>query len=144
MADPKVYDVTKAVFKVNGQEMVDVSPDGFGITPNTEHTLIEGLTGEQGFNRDPSTAGEATLSLKANSESNQFLEDLFREQRLGTTGPVSVEIAVDDDYTTAFGFKTKKMAFAFIQKPAAFESDGKESPTIEWTFIGYGYAETNA
>ena len=141
MTEPAVYDISKAALTVNGATITDIGEDGFGITPEAENTLIKGLVGDIGFNIDPSSAATCMINLKSSSEGSAFLVDIYNKQRAGDLGPVPVEITVDPDAVEAFGFERRGMSYAMVQKPAPFETDGKESPEIEFALIGYGYYE---
>jgi len=141
MAEPTIYDIRKAVLTVNGQEITDVGEDGFGITPDAERTIIKGLKGDIGFNIDPTSSAVCVINLKASSAGSAFLNDIYRKQQTGDFGPIPVEITVDPDHVDAFGFAKRGMRYAMVQKPAPFETDGKESPEIEWMLIGYEYYE---
>ena len=82
MADfaPNVFDINHCQCKVDGQSLVDIGPDGFGITPGGEHSVIEGLKGELGFSIDPSTAATGTVQLKTTSESMKTMISLYNNQ----------------------------------------------------------------
>ena len=145
VANPyRVYDVSKARIYVDGVEIEGLSEEGFGMTPEAENTLIKGLTGDIGFNIDPSNAATAVINLKSSSPSHTHLNDIFNQQKNGLKGPVTVLIDVDPDFVLAFGFRKRTIQYAYIQKPTPFETDGKESPDIEYMLIGFGYVEESS
>lgn len=141
MGEPVIYDISRAELNVDGNVISDVGEDGYGITPEAENTLIKGLAGDIGFNIDPSSAATCVINLKSSSPSNAILNDIYKKQRTGDYGPVQVEITVDPDFVAAFGFAKRGMTYAMVMKAAPFETDGKESPEIEYTLIGYEYYE---
>lgn len=146
MATPAVYDVRDVELRINDQLMTGFAPDGYGITPGGETTLIAGLLGEQGFNVDPSTMAEATVTLKTNSASNDALRDIWRRQsglenpgdRLG---PVPFVIKAKPGKEDSVGFKEKGMQYAMVTKPPEWATDEKEAPNVEWSLVGFGYYE---
>jgi len=140
--DPEVFDIRYCHLVIGGREMTDIHSDGYGITPESEISLIPGLAGEAGFSIDPSTAATATVTLLAPSADNEYLWEIYRNQRAGVQGPVTVEISVDAAKVDALGFKTRTMVYAMIQKPSAFATAGKDSPGFEFTFTGYGYTQS--
>jgi len=140
----RVYDISKCKVYVDGTEIDGLSEEGFGITPEAENTLIKGLTGDIGFNIDPSDAAMCVINLKSSSPSHTVLNDIYNQQNAGTKGPVEVIIEVETDWILAFGFRSRKISYAYVQKPSPFETDGKESPDIEYTLIGFGYIEESS
>lgn len=143
---PKVFDIRKVKVYVDGTEITGFAPDGFGVTPGAETTMIAGLKGQVGFNVDPSTGAELTLTLKSTSDSNTFLRGKMNTQQeaMGSETPFKpmlIEIIVDDGWEGAFGFKRKVLEYAVITKWPDYETDEKESPDLEWGFMGYGYKE---
>ena len=46
----------------------------------------------------------------------------------------------DTSFASAFGFTSMKLQYAFITKLPEYMIDSKESPTVEWTFIGYNFS----
>jgi len=136
--EPVVFDIQKCDLYVDNTVVDDLASDGFGITPEAENTLIQGLTGELGFNIDPSDAVTIVVTVKSSSPSHTVLNTLYKTQKAGGT-PVKVEVIVDDEFKDAFGFKRRGALYAVIQKAVPFETDGKEAPDMEYTFIGYGY-----
>ena len=146
--EPQVYDVSRAKIIVDGTEITGFGEDGFGITPTQEHTIIQGLVGEQGVNVDPKSGAEATVALKSVSPSNSFLRELKTQQDARTKGPVQFEVQIDPTevagipvHQRAHGFARRGMTYAWIMKWPEYTTDGKEAPTIEWEFVGYGYFE---
>lgn len=121
--------------------MTGVSPDGYGITPKAESSVIPGLTGEAGFNIDPSTMAEASVSLNAASPENSYLRDIIKKQQTGDQGPVTFAIIVEDAFKEGFGFKSKTLKFAMVSMYPEFKTDQKNAPTYEYKFVGYGYEE---
>jgi len=140
----RVYDISKVSIYVDGNEIVGLSEDGFGITPEAENTLIKGLTGDIGFNIDPSDAAMCTINLKSSSPSHTVLNDIYNQQKQGLKGPVTVLVEVDAEWILAFGFRKRTINYAYIQKATPFETDGKESPDIEYMMIGFGYVEDSS
>jgi len=158
----KVYNVEHIDFKISEVDGVDfteddgeskldpvegISDDGFGITPEAETELIEGLKGEEGFSVDPSSAAEGSLTLKSTSQSLQSMIDLYNAQTTGETGPFEIRIEVSDDVggeagtspRHAFGFSKMVVENAMLVSYAPFETDGRESPDYEFEFIGYDF-----
>jgi len=147
---PKVYDVrhVKCVIRYHANvgtdvgpiELTGLAPDGFGITPAAEATAIKGLAGEVGFNIDPSTAAEATITLKSTSPN---VPDLFniidRQNTDDPPGYVSLDIIVDPGHEGAFGFSRLILEYAMFTKYPEFATDEKEAPDIEFTLIGYNF-----
>jgi len=139
-----VYDISKVKLYIAPADsasptadthlVTGISSDGFGITPSEERTLIEGLYGPDGFNIDPSTAAEATVSLLLSSPWNDKLREYYENQTV-----LTITIATDDPN---LGFNTKSIGFAMIRSKPEFRTDGKEEPTVEWNFIGYNYTES--
>ena len=140
----RVYDIKKAKLYVNGTEITGIGEDGYGMTPDAENTLIKGLKGDVGFNIDPADSAVCVINLKSASPSHAVLNDIYNQQRNGLLGPVSVEIIVEPDWVLAFGFRKRVMAYAYVQTPSAFETDGKEAPSMEWMMIGFGYDEESS
>ena len=138
---PKVFDIKKCEVRVNGVKMTDIAPDGFGISPLNEVTIIDGLQGPVGFNMDPTTAVEATITLKSTSPEHATLREISQKQQQGLLGPIALEVVVEPGFVSAFGFAKKSIPFAMIKSPAELETDEKESPDYEYNFIGYGYTE---
>lgn len=143
---PAVYDVRDVELRINEQLIEGLAPDGFGITPGGETTLIAGLIGEQGFNIDPSSMAEATVTLKTSSPSNDVLRDLWRRQTglenpTERTGPVPFEIKAKPGKAAAVGFQRRGMQSSMIVKAPEWSTDEKEAPDVEWTFVGFGYFE---
>jgi hypothetical protein len=143
---PKVYDVRRVTLKIGGEVITGLAPDGFGISPTAETTLISGLKGEVGFNVDPSSGAEATVTLKSVSDSNEYLRQLLNKQREAMQSdspfePFKFEVIVDPGWDRAFGFKTKRIEYCVITKWPDFATDEKEAPDYEWGFMGYGYKE---
>lgn len=122
-----------------------ISDDGFGITPEAETELIEGLKGEEGFSVDPSDAAEGSLTLKSTSDSLQAMIDLYNKQTTGELGPFMIKIEVQDgdQWDTsppkAFGFKRITVSNAMFVSYAPFETDGRDAPDYEFEFVGYGF-----
>lgn len=141
MTEPQVFDIKQCRCEVNGRQMTGIASDGYGITPKAESTVIPGLIGEAGFNIDPSTMAEASVSLNAASPENAYLRDIINKQQTGSQGPVSFEIIVDDAFIDGFGFKTKGMKFAMVSMFPEFKTDEKSAPVYEYKFVGYGYQE---
>ena len=146
--EPQVFDIGRAKVIVDGVEITGVSEDGFGITPTQENTIIKGLVGEIGVNIDPNDGVEATVSLKTTSPSNEFLRELKKQQAAREKGPVQFEIQIDPTevdgvavHQKAHGFAKKGMVYAWIMKWPEYKTDGKEAPSMEWEFVGYGYFE---
>ena len=139
--EPQVFDIKKARCEVNGRPMTGIGSDGYGITPKAEMTVIPGLTGESGFNIDPSTMAEAVVSLNAASPENAYLRDIINKQMTGDQGPVSFEIIVNEHFIAGFGYKTKGMKFAMVSMYPEFKTDEKTAPVYEYRFVGYGYYE---
>jgi len=138
--EPVVYDINKVHLFVDNTEIDDLAEDGFGITPEAENTLIKGLKGDIGFNIDPSDAVTIVVTVKSSSPSHIIFNNLFKSQKAGGA-PVKVEAIADDDYVASVGFKRRGAQYAMIQTPVPFETDGKEAPDMEYTFIGYGYID---
>lgn len=131
---PKVYDITKVKLYINDQEVTDIGPDGFGITPSPENTLITGLAGEIGFNIDPSTAATATVSLRSTSPFVQKLITYYTDKQI-----VSIRIAAtDNDAAKTIGFTEMKLEYAMVSKPPEWKTSEKEAPQVVFNFIGYG------
>ncbi len=148
VSDPKVFDITKVHLWLTHPakpaelgEVTEMGTDGFGVTPTAEHTLIDGLKGEVGLNVDPKSGCEGTINLKSTSPWNAALRAIKNEQNVGNHTPMKVEVIVDDDFVDAFGFAKKTVLHAFITKWPEFATDEKESPNMEWGFVGYGYSE---
>lgn len=146
--EPQVYDVSRASVIIDGHKMTGFSEDGFGLTPTQENSIIKGLIGEIGVNIDPTSGAEATISLKSTSLDNEFLRDLKKRQDAREVGPVQFEIQIDPTevdgvpvHQKAHGFAKKGMVYAWIMKWPEQSTDGHESPSIEWEFVGYGYYE---
>jgi hypothetical protein len=143
---PKVFDIRRVTLKIADKVIVGIAPDGFGITPSAETTLIAGLKGEVGFNVDPSSGAEATVTLKSVSESNEVLRQLLNAQREAMSSdapfkPFKFEVIVDPGWEDAFGFKRKVIDYCVITKWPEFATNEKEAPNLEWGFMGYGYKE---
>jgi len=143
---PKVFDVRRVNLYIGEKKITGIAPAGFGITPSAETTIIMGLKGECGFSVDPSSAAEATLTLKSVSDSNDVLRDLLNKQQkaLESTepfAPFEFRVEVEAGYEKAFGFKSKKIKYAVITKWPEFATDEKNAPDYEWGFAGYGYEE---
>jgi len=111
-----------------------ISADGFGITPESEHTVIEGLKGEHGFNIDPSTQATATISLLSISPEIEDFREIWKNDLI-----VKVEITSEDQ--EAVGFSSKKIKHAMITTPPEFTTDEEEAPAVEFEFVGYGFDE---
>jgi len=146
--EPQVFDIRKAKVIIDGHEITGISEDGFGVTPTQENAIISGLMGEVGISLDPKSGAEATLSLKSTSLDNEWLRDLKKQQDARIKGPIQFEIQIDPTevagvpvHQKAFGFAKKGMIYAWILKWPEFSTDGKDSPTIEWELVGYGYYE---
>ena len=140
--EPQIFNIKKATCYVNGVPMTGVSPDGFGITPAGESSVIEGLTSEVGFNVDTATKAEGSLSLNASSPENATLRNLINLMREGSQGPVEFRIQVTDaNYENAFGFKKRGMHFAWIQGFPEYKTDKRNAPVFVYKFVGYGYFE---
>jgi len=135
---PVVFDITKCKLYVNNTPIDDLAEDGFGITPEAENTAIVGLAGNIGFNIDPSDACTIVATVKSSSPSHTMLNTLYKNQKAGGA-PVKVEVIVESTHIAAFGFKRRGALYAIIQKAVPFETDGKEAPDMEYTFIGFGY-----
>ena len=140
-----VFDITKVtltVAKVNtdgtaGESLgaVDnLGTDGFGFSPAGENTLIEGLLGPKGFNIDPSTATEITVTLKSSSSFNKKFYDAWKDKTM-----LKFTIASDDPDMS--GWESVVLSFVMVVKPAEFATSEKEMPDREWSFTGYGYEE---
>lgn len=120
-----------------------ISDEGFGITPQEETGLIEGLKGEQGFSVDPSDSVEGSVALKSTSESIQPLLNLYKAQTAGDIPPFKIMIDVssgDEGGTSppeAVGFKEMIVNKAMFVSYSAFETDGRDSPDYEFEFVGY-------
>jgi len=140
----RVYDVSKITLYVDGNEIEGLSEDGFGLTPEAENTLIKGLTGDIGFNIDPSNAATCVINLKSSSKSHTVLNEIYKQQKAGLKGPVTILVEVDPDWILAFGFRKRTVNYAYIQSPSPFETSGKEAPDIEYTLIGFGYEEESS
>jgi len=137
----KVYDITKAKCKVEGKEMEGIGEDGFGITPESEITIIKGLIGGVGANIDPYDGAEGTLYLASTSPDNKTLMELRNKQATGEKKSVVFEMIVDPDFVEAFGFSSRKIVHAWIVSSPEFKTAGKEAPQYEWKFAGYGYED---
>lgn len=131
---PRVFDITKAQCLVNNEPIVDCGPDGFGITPGMENTMIVGLQGELGFNIDPSTAATGSVQVKSVSNSMKTLIELWNNQ---TVFVYSIKPKVNHE--KVFGYKEMKIAHAIITKPPEWTTEGKESPNCTFTIGGYGF-----
>ncbi len=129
-----LYDVTKVHLNVdlgdgNGfNEVTDLAPDGFGMTPGSENTLIPALKGTAGFSIDPSDTADITITLLSSSEWNEKFST-YRANKM------QIEISSDDEALT--GWKTITIANAMVQKRPEWSTNEKEQPMVEWTFIGY-------
>ena len=134
MADPKIYDIRDVICMVGDYQIVDPGEDGFGITPGAEHTLIRGLRGELGFNKDPSTAATGMISVKVVSDSMTKLTELWNDEEIFT-----FQIKAKKGRETSLGFKRVYIQHAIIAKPPEYKTDSKEAPSVEWTVAGYGY-----
>ncbi len=146
LVDPTVYDIDDVELRINDKVITGLAPDGFGLTPGGETTLIAGLKGEQGFNIDPSSMAEATVTLKTGSPSNDVLRDIWRRQTGLETpgdrlGPVPFVIEAKPGKEAAIGFRERGMQHAMVTKAPEWSTDEKEAPDVEWTFVGYGYFE---
>ena len=141
MSEPQVFNVKHAQFKIDGEAAEDIGTDGFGITPSEEATIIDGLYGEIGFNQDPKSGFEGTLTLKSSSPTNSKLRQMYKKQRAGELNAFPIEITVDPAHVTEFGFSAKKGAYAWIVRNPEWATDEKEMPDVVWNFIGYGYQE---
>jgi len=136
---PKIFDIRHAEFHVDGKNITGIGEDGFGITPATESTIIKGLHGEVGFNMDPSSGGEGSVTLKSTSPDNQHLLEIWQKQYQGVLGPIPIEITIIPGHEGEFGFRKVGVKWAMIVKPPEFTTDEKEAPSYEWSFVGYGY-----
>lgn len=145
IGEPQVFNIKKVKCYVNGKEMTGVSSDGFGITPAGESTVIDGLTGEVGFNVDTTSKAEASLVLNASSPENTYLRELIEGMKMGSQGPVEFRVQViDNDFINAFGFSKRGMKFAWIQGFPEFKTDKRNAPTYTYKFVGYGYFENTS
>lgn len=129
------YDVKQVQCLVDGDPVVDIGTDGFGITPGSEHTNIEGLMGELGFNIDPSTAAEGSISLKSISSSFKRLHGLWKNK---TEFVFSIKAKKGKE--TLVGFKEIKMEHAIFAKAPEWKTNGKEAPDVTLPVAGYGFA----
>ena len=147
--EPRVYDIRKAKLQIiqdypgvntGDGEVTGIGEDGYGITPQSEVTCITGLTGEHGFNMDPSTMAEATISLQSTSDWNDILRQMYNQQQIAPLD-FQMTIEVSEEFQSAYGFSKKGLTHCMIVAPPEHATDGKESPQYEWKIVGYGYFE---
>lgn len=131
---PFVFDIEKVNCFIDEEPVVDVSGDGFGISPLSEHTRNKGLTGDFGFNVDPSTAAEGSVSLKSVSPSLKRLLGLWKDRTI-----FKFSIKAKQGSEPSLGFKEMCIHYAVMQKSPEFKTDGIESPTMVFPVIGYGF-----
>jgi hypothetical protein len=137
----QVFNIKKVTCTIGGKPMTGVAPEGFGITPASESSVIDGLVSEVGFNVDTSTKAEATIALNASSPENDYLRGLIEQAKEGSLTPVTFVISVESGFETAYGFKVKGMHFAMPQGFPEFKTDKKNAPVYVYKFSGYGYYE---
>jgi len=128
------FDISKVECFVGNTKVTGFGPDGFGITPGAEHTNIEGLMGELGFNIDPSTAAEGSISIKSISSSFKDLYDLWKNKE-----DFKFSIKAIKGSETSVGFKEVKMEHAIIAKAPEWKTNGKEAPDVTFSIAGYGF-----
>lgn len=128
------FDIKEVKCLVDGVPVVDVGPDGFGITPASEHSNIEGLMGELGFNIDPSTAAEGSVSLKSISSSFKALHTLWKNKT-----EFKFSIKANPGSETKVGFKEIRMDHAIFAKAPEWKTAGKEAPDVTFPVAGYGF-----
>lgn len=128
------FDIKQVDCFVGNTKVVELGPDGFGITPGAEHTNIEGLMGELGFNIDPSTAAEGSVSLKSISSSFKALHTLWINK---TEFVFSIKAKQGKD--NLVGFKEIKMEHAIFAKAPEWKTNGKEAPDVTFGVAGYGF-----
>ena len=128
------FDIKQVDCLVDGEPVVELGPDGFGITPGAEHTNIEGLMGELGFNIDPSTAAEGSVSLKSISSSFKALHTLWINK---TEFVFSIKAKKGKE--ALVGFKEIKMEHAIFAKAPEWKTNGKEAPDVTFGVAGYGF-----
>lgn len=128
------FDIKQVDCFVGDTKVVDLGPDGFGITPGAEHTNIEGLMGELGFNIDPSSAAEGSVSLKSISSSFKALHTLWKNK---TEFVFSIKAKQGSE--TLVGFKEIKMEHAIFAKAPEWKTNGKEAPDVTFGVAGYGF-----
>lgn len=131
---PFVFNIEQVDCLVDGEPVVDVSGDGFGISPISELTRIEGLKGDLGFNVDPSTAAEGSVSLKSISPSLKRLIGLWKNRTI-----FKFSVKAKQGFETSLGFKEMFIQYAVMQKSPEFKTDGKEAPAMVFPVIGYGF-----
>lgn len=147
MTGPKMFDIRNVTVnikpdascsKYSGTFTVSgIGTDGFTVTPEVEHSMLEGLQSTIGYNIDPSEAATITLNLKSTSETNNTLNGLFNVG--GEPCVFSFEIVVDEGKEETFGYSSIVVDHCIVQKPAEISTNEKEAPEYEWTIIGYGY-----
>jgi hypothetical protein len=131
MTTPKIFDISKCKVYVDGVEMVDIG-SGIGITPKRATKVIDSLYGPVGFNIDPNTGAEVTLSLLSTSSSNDKMRAIANSQKV-----VSVSIKSADTAATGFGeISVDYVIFQHAEKK--LEGD---APTYEYKGVGYGFGE---
>jgi len=138
MAEPHVYDIRDIDVYIGERKLTEFAPAGLTITPSPENTLIKGLKGEVGFNVDPSTAAEVSVKLKSTSPEVGYLRDLWNAQLQGHR---VTNIRVTSASPASTGFSEIVIEYAMLSKPPEYATNEKESPDLEFTFIGYNYRE---
>ena len=128
------FDIKKVDCFVGDEKIVDAGPDGFGIIPGSEHTNIEGLMGELGFNIDPSTAAEGSVSLKSISSSFKTLHALWKNKT-----EFKFSIKAQQGSEALVGFKEIYMEHAIFAKAPEWKTNGKEAPDVTFGVAGYGF-----
>ena len=131
MTTPKIFDISKCKAYVDGIELVEIG-SGIGITPKRETKVIDSLYGPVGFNMDPNTGAEVTISLLSTSASNDKMRSISNSQKV-----VSVSVKSADKAAT--GFEEISVDYVIFQH-ADKKLEG-DAPTYEYKGVGYGFGE---
>lgn len=138
----KVYDIEESTFIVDFGDHgtitklnVDVSDDGFGISPEVENSVIEGIDGIKGFNSNPSTEGSATISLLETTDSKEL-------SKLNEAWKNDITCRITITPPSASAIDTIELGTAIISNPPEHTVDDNEAGAIEYEFAGYGYDVT--
>jgi len=131
---------------VGGAPVEGIAEDGFGISPTSETDVIEALKGIEGFSVDPSNGAEGSLTLVSTSPHMQDMIDIHNEQQAGELPPFEIRVEVSSSGETggvnaqkATGFSKITVSNAMFVSMADFETDGRDAPTYEFEFVGFGF-----
>jgi hypothetical protein len=125
----KTYDPKKIHFSFAGSILTGYAPDTFLEVERDEdaYTKQVGATGEVVRSRNNNRGGKITLTLMADSASNDILSAIAAADEVGNAGVAPV-LGEDANGTTLFSG-----ANAWIQKMPKVER-GKEAGTVQWAF----------